>query len=324
MGYGAQNQCSVVGNWTTLYWGGGTSRANPQFGTVDSALHLLTASSDGAITSLYLDGQFIGAGNPSAPNNAAGSGIFLWSNGQKVFDGNFYQAVLTPSNIGRGGPGTNAWYLDRYMVQANPSVARPVYVACVGDSWTKPASGLTTPQMYPSVLQDDLRAVPYSIATASVGNFGLAGDTSTQILAAALTATAPYWSPIWAERVVSILCGTNDCGNVSSAGIIASTAATCLSNIAALVAQHVTAGYATKAIVMTIPARANVGWTADMESCRLLINTGIRAMAGVTLVDLAAQSEFSDANDPIWYMADKIHPTVAGAALVASFVAAAV
>ncbi len=342
VGLGSTGASSIIGTWlngVTAIWAGGVaasgSGALPS-GAGDTNIHVYRkewrGNGDGLGTglgNLWVDGQFLAGVNGAKLALTAGSGCFLYGGGHQIADANLYLTEFIAGNLTRG-PGQEAWLMDQYMLLKNPAVARTVYVGCIGDSWVKPASGLTTGQMWPTLLPTDLAGSPYNIVNPLAGNFGGAGTTSSQVLSTALSSTTDYWSPIWQKRVIACLYGTNDCGNLvtngnpSGAGSPSVIAATVLANDAAIYAALVTAGYATKMILCTIPARADASWNSNKETCRLLINTGRRAMAGITLVDLAARTEFSDATNTTYYNADLIHPTATGAALVGTLVAAAV
>ncbi len=334
VGLGSQNNSSIIGTWlngSTAFWGGGIvasgSGALPS-GPGDTGLHVFRKQWDGSSTgTLWVDGQLLGGVAGATYNLTAGSGCFLYGNGHQIADANLYIADFFSGNLTRG-PGQSAWLMDQYLLRKNASVAKPVYGACIGDSLVHPASGLTTAQMWPAVLQVDLQSSPYSIPTASVGNMGGAGTVTSQCLSTALSSTTNFWSPIWTKRFIAILIGTNDCGNLvtgpTGPGGPAAIAATALSNIAAMVTTLVTAGYATKAIICTIPARADAAWNSDKETCRLTINAGILAMSGVTTIDLASHSQFQNPSDTTYYQADKIHMTATGAALIAQLVAVGV
>ncbi len=340
VGLGSAGNSSVLGTWlngTTAIWAGGItasgSGALPS-GTGDANIHLYRKQWNGfgdglgtGIGNLWVDGQFLAGVNAVRLALTAGSGLFLYGNGHQIADANLYITDFIAGNLARG-PGQDAWLMDQYMLTKNSALAKPVYGACVGDSLVKPAAVLTAGQMWPALLQTDLQSTPYSVPTASVGNFGGAGTTTSQVLSTCLTNTTNYWSPIWTKRFIAILCGTNDCGTLvtgsSGPGGPAAIAATALANIASIVSTLVTAGYATKAIVLTIPSRADASWNSNKESCRLLINAGILAMAGVTTVDLAARSEFQTPSNTTYYQTDLIHMTLTSTTLIAQLVAAIV
>jgi lysophospholipase L1-like esterase len=141
-------------------------------------------------------------------------------------------------------------------------------------------------------------------------NFGVAGETSSQIKARVAAALAG--SP----KVLSVLAGTNDLG------VAAPTSAAIIANLTAIYAQAKTAG--STVLACTITPRNFDGAQTPLNAAQIAAlnetNAWIRAQAGpqVKIVDWTVQLSTGDGVTPnLTYFSDHVHPNSAGAVVMA-------
>ena len=251
----------------------------------------------------------------------------------------------TPTTRGTIGGGYNNYYLtghfcefmwwnriltrdervhaEQYMAAKwGVTIAQEVLVACDGDSITLGvwvSEQASTVNSYPSKLQLALGS-GYNIK-----NFGVGSQTLPNMTADAATQIdAPFASTL----VQSILVqngGVNDIyTRVATEGkTAAAAAAAVIADWETYVTDRQAAGW--QVVSLTIIAIASGIWTATMETARGLVNAHITASSlPDAVVDLAAMSEFSDANDATYYQSDKVHPTAVGNGVISAAVDAAI
>ena len=105
------------------------------------------------------------------------------------------------------------------------------------------------------------------------------------------------------RKVCVFLGGTNDLG------LGAVSAATLESRVQTFITNRTNAGFS-EIYIGTITKRDDASWSAGKETERTTYNTWVRAQSGTLftgVVDLDAQSAFSNASDTTYYDTDKLH-----------------
>lgn len=187
-----------------------------------------------------------------------------------------------------------------------------------GDSQTVGASPITIATNYPSVLSGTLAD------NWKVLNVATSGETLTQMQAEIAAQVQAQYNRAYARQVVVIFGGVNDAAAmISSPGTIDETT---IYNRIVTYGQTVRAlGFRVLVCTLTPASSAAVGPTYNSKSAT--INASIRANYASFadgIVDLRADSRLDDELDTTYYNADKLHLNVAGAAVVAELVAAAI
>jgi lysophospholipase L1-like esterase len=154
-----------------------------------------------------------------------------------------------------------------------------------------------------------------------MGNAGLAGDT--------LLEGSPWPSVVGrfgrdvlarqGVRSVVIEAGTNDIWYGAGSGVRGLVPAL-VGAVRVLVARAHAAGVCV--VVATIAPRAgHPGWTAAREAERLAVNASVRQLGGVAVLDLArllADKKHPDRLAGVFDVGDGVHPSVAGARVIAA------
>jgi lysophospholipase L1-like esterase len=169
-------------------------------------------------------------------------------------------------------------------------------VVFLGDSITEINGGISAnpDYMYNGFFYHGLA---YSGWTVTPVNKGIGGQTSAQMLARLSTdvlSLAPHYC--------HLLCGTNDIGQ-------AIPTATTISNINSMVSQMRAAGIAVT--IGTIPPRST--YTGTMQADTQTINTYIRGLAGVTVIDYYAAIDDGTGVALAGTLGDGVHPNRYGA-----------
>lgn len=320
------NGNSVVGLYgTSGAWGGGIGLAAPLH-TIDSNIHVVTKTYDQStqLLNLYIDGHPADLYGLWVPNVVAGWGIFPWTGGATtISSANLYQAVLLKGVLGRGY-NSDAWMLDQYMTQVNPSVIQPTYIICIGDSLTGAtnlASGVQQAQCYPTRLQSHLSSDHSK--TVNAIRWGNAGYRTDQILAACPSGVAaggyvcdPNWSPVDKERIQIVWEGTNDYFQLDSH--YGGNTTTCTNAITANIQSTIDGrrlagcnGGVTRTFVLTLHKTTNSAGDSRLEAVRTAVNAWIMSQTNFTPIDIASYSFLSDPTNTT-YVADGTHLTQAG------------
>jgi lysophospholipase L1-like esterase len=188
-------------------------------------------------------------------------------------------------------------------------------VICDGDSITLGAVGLVANSRYPNQM-DSLSSE--ALALRNMGRSGLATAT---ILADAPTRIDPLFDAIYVRRIAVVMMGVNDLrnGGFSTASIIANISAYCTARRAA--------GF--KVIVCTITPATDAGTAGSFAADRATVNASIRTnyptyADGIADVGGDATIGGDSAPNNATYYGDKLHPTAAGNAIIASIIKAAV
>lgn len=186
---------------------------------------------------------------------------------------------------------------------------------CHGDSLSLGFNLSDLSQNYPSQI---IATAPFQTQWATV-NGGLAGQTVPQMITSALTVVDPIFEPGRVENVVCIWGGTNDI-------ISGAAAATVFANLQTYVNARRAVGW--KVVILTCIDRTTINETTRAAYNALITSTyGGGAVAGVAVADVASNANIgaNGANTNLTYfMADGIHLTAAGYAIVAPLVSSAI
>lgn len=328
------------GNWSAIAFAKTSNAAGDQAILQRGEATTGTTINGGGTTLLRINSSALGVGSvgvPGAPSIAGNNLIRARANGTAftgAINGQSSTATITAGtaqpyiSMGRAGFSFNfgyrsLLYLDTAVTDSQFQLLQAFVVAmesldrviCDGDSITF-GTGLTVATSYPSVLSaalDDGYVVT---------NFGVPSQTVADMSSDFATQIAPLSGNVWQRKILVAFGGSND---ISIGG---ASAATLISRIQSYCNTATAAGYTV--ILCTILPRSNAATPASFEADRQTVNTWIRAnylTIAHGLADLAADSRIGDAGDELdttYYQADRVHPTAAGAAIIAETVQGAI
>lgn len=321
---GRSTGSSILGQWDKGYWGGGAGIAAPIGGTLDSSLHVFSKTYDGTTAALRVDGEALFEQAISL-NVGAGSGLLPYDGGAAhTASADVYAVLFLSGAPPARGPHSLSWEIESYFGRIMPSCRQPTKLCFAGDSLTKPSSGLTTAQMWPTVAKDLLLS-GYA-KSVSITNAGNAGFRTDEILPLLPTTIDPYWTPLHRSEVFFAEGGVNDIikvGAVVSNATADATAAAVLANLTAMVTARQTGYGIARFVAMTLPMSSL--YDAFMLRARSAINAGIAAMAAasggsIRVLDVGARPEFQTPGNATYFL-DGTHFTVLSAAIVAQMAA---
>lgn len=197
-----------------------------------------------------------------------------------------------------------------------PDVGVRRQLVCDGDSLTAGVGVAdATTQSYPP----QLRSLYNGPNSFNLYNFGIAGQTTSDINSDASTQIDILYDSAMSSNFCLVWAGTND--------LVAGTSpATVYNNLKTYWAARRSAGW--KVVAFTALPRSAPGVPAGFEADRQTLNTSIRSDSSLydAIVDLAADSRIGDSGDELnttYYDGDKTHLNQAGYAIVASLAQAA-
>jgi lysophospholipase L1-like esterase len=178
-------------------------------------------------------------------------------------------------------------------------------VVALGNSITAGA-GLSGGQDYPSQLRTSLGS------TWQVFNSGHSGETTPQLSANFASYVQSHYTAVATRNILVV----NEVGNDLIGG---ASEATALANMRALIAQGRAAGW--RVYFATTTPRTVPNFTAGQQTAASNINAFFRNNASERdgLIDWAANANLSDPANLTYYQ-DGVHPTAAGAVILASLV----
>lgn len=187
-------------------------------------------------------------------------------------------------------------------------------VVALGNSITL-GQGLSAGQDYPSLLGTALGS------SFAVTNSGQSGFTTAQLTSNFGSLVQSHFNARAARNILLV----NEIGNdlVSGGGGAGVNEATAKANMQALIAMGRFYGWTV--LFGTTTPRDAAHFTAGQQTAANNINTFFRSNASESdgIVDFAAATELSDPNSTTYYQ-DGVHPTAAGAAVLASLACAAI
>lgn len=151
-------------------------------------------------------------------------------------------------------------------------------------------------------------------------NFGVSGQTTTQMISDGVSQIDPFYD----SRVTNNVLVAWETTNELKLGVSATDA---YNNLVAYCRARKNAGF--KVVVPTILPRSESGTPEDFNTKRATVNTNIRnnyASFATAIADVAANTDIGEDGDSenATYYADKVHMTTAGYNIVAGIVATAI
>lgn len=178
-------------------------------------------------------------------------------------------------------------------------------VICDGNSLTFGFGTSSTSNSYPQQLQTLLGGA----VVWAVYNFGVNGQTTTQMISDFSTQIAPLYNIYRQKNILVVF----EAGNEILANLSSTTVLTNLTNYVSL---GKAAGF--KVIALTVPKRADL--TGGKETTRQTVNTSIvsNTIGADYIYDAAAESAFSNTSNTTYYNVDGVHYTDTGYGVIAA------
>jgi lysophospholipase L1-like esterase len=283
----------------------------------DGNWHMVAGIYDGTNLRVFIDDLELATSNPSARDNFVanifnvGSLTNSWVFPGEIAYASFYNVGHTPAQV------RTQYSALKGLLSTRLTLTQPDVVFFEGDSITEGAS-LTTPwplgamNALSTIKQGKNNAVSGSVITASMGTS--LGVGSLEARAAALDLNASASRP---RNVLVVLAGYNalNGGAQSAAAMVADLKAYCLARRAA--------GW-NRIIVGTLTPATTAGINAKRNAANALIRADTSFYDG--LADFAADSTIGTdaAASNTTYYSDGVHPTQAGANIMATIAAAVI